>query len=179
MGYRQENYLSQKSLLNNARRLSSSSSCSSLIHDTHARIPSRFAPVLASEIAEKALNLWEREVSATYNCYEHFMIENGRGAGFHQFSGLSTPVLMWFESYYTPFSVTSGFRTLITDKKTDGKDLSFHIQTDSPKSSVIVCLREGKDYDFECDAAVTKINKAAYLLKFNAPGTFLVKALEK
>ena len=134
---------------------------------------------LANEIAEKALNLWEREVSATYNCYEHFMIENGRGAGFHQFSGLSTPVLMWFESYYTPFSVTSGFRTLITDKKTDGKDLSFHIQTDSPKASVIVCLREGKDYDFECDAAVTKINKAAYLLKFNAPGTFLVKALEK
>jgi hypothetical protein len=134
---------------------------------------------LANEIAEKALNLWEREVSATYNCYEHFMIENGRGAGFHQFSGLSTPVLMWFESYYTPFSVTSGFRTLITDKKTDGKDLSFHIQTDSPKASVIVCLREGKDYDFECDAAVTKINKAVYLLKFNAPGTFLVKALEK
>ena len=74
---------------------------------------------------------------------------------------------------------TAGFRTLITDKKTDGWNLSIDVSTDSQGASVIVCLREGKDYDFECDAAVTKINKAAYLLKFNAPGTFLVKALEK
>lgn len=134
---------------------------------------------LANEIAEKALNLWEKEVSATYNCYEHFMIENGRGAGFHQFSGLSTPVLMWFESYYMPFSVTSGFRTLITDKKSDGKNLSFNVHTDSTKASVIVCLKEDKDYTFECDAATIKISKAAYLLNFNASGTFGVNVLEK
>lgn len=134
---------------------------------------------LANEIAEKALSLWEKEVSATYNCYEHFMIENGRGAGFHQFSGLSTPVLMWFESYYKPFSVSAGFRTIITEKKTDGKNLSFSIQTDSAKASVIVCLKEDVDYTFECDADVIKINKAAYLLKFNAPGIFNVNVTEK
>jgi hypothetical protein len=134
---------------------------------------------LANEIAEKALSLWEKDVSATYNCYEHFMIENGRGAGFHQFSGLSTPVLMWFESYYKPFSVSAGFRTIITEKKTDGKNLSFSIQTDSAKASVIVCLKEDVDYTFECDADVIKINKAAYLLKFNAPGIFNVNVTEK
>ena len=66
------------------------------------------------------------------------MIENGRGAGFHQFSGLSTPVLMWFESYYKPFSVTAGFRTLITDKKNDGKNMSFDLNTASKNASVIV-----------------------------------------
>jgi hypothetical protein len=106
------------------------------------------------------------------------MIENGRGAGFHQFSGLSTPVLMWFESYYKPFSVSAGFRTIITDKKTDGKNLSFSIQTDSAKASVIVCLKEDVDYTFECDADVIKINKSAYLLKFNAPGIFGVNVTE-
>ena len=134
---------------------------------------------LADEIAQKALDLWEREVSATYNCYEHFMVENGRGAGFHQFSGLSTPVLMWFEAYYTPMTVTSGFRTIVTDKKTDGRNLSFKIVTNSPNAAVIVCLDEGKEYDFRCDAEVVKINKSAYWLKFNACGEFEVNAVER
>ena len=134
---------------------------------------------LANEIARKALDLWEKEVSATYNCYEHFMVENGRGAGFHQFSGLSTPVLMWFEAYYKPMTVTSGFRTLVSDKETDGKNLSFKIATDSPKATVIVCLNEGKEYTFECDAEISQINKAAYLLKFNNHGEFTVKVVEK
>ena len=130
---------------------------------------------LATEIAEKALSLWERETSATYNCYEHFMIENGRGAGFHQFSGLSTPVLLWFESYYKPFTVTGGFRTLITDKKHDGNSLSFTATADSPDSSVIVCLKEGREYTFECDAKIKKLNKAAYALTFGVKGVHSVK----
>lgn len=134
---------------------------------------------LANEIAQKALSLWEAEVGATYNCYEHFMIENGRGAGFHQFSGLSTPVLLWFESYYKPFTVSTGFRTLITEKKINGKNLSFTAITDAPHASVIVCLEEGVEYTFDCDAEITRINKAAYLLKFNTAGTFRVSALEK
>ena len=133
---------------------------------------------LATRIATTALSVWEREVSATYNCYEHFMIENGRGAGFHQFSGLSTPVLLWFESYFKPFTVSAGFRTLITDKTCDGKDLSFTVTTDAPNATVIVCLKEGKEYAFDCDATVTKINKGAYQLCFHAPGTFSVAATE-
>lgn len=134
---------------------------------------------LANEIAKKALSVWEREVSATYNCYEHFMVENGRGAGFHQFSGLSTPVLLWFESYYKPFTVSAGFRTLITEKKIDGDGLSFTAVTDAPRASVIVCLTEGKEYDFDCDATVTKINKGAYQLTFPTTGTFAVRATER
>ena len=134
---------------------------------------------LANEIANKALSLWEREVSATYNCYEHFMIENGRGAGFHQFSGLSTPVLLWFESYYKPFSVTSGFCTLITDKSTDGRDISFTVTTEAEKASVIVCLKEDTEYSFDCDAEISKINQSAYVLKFNARGSFKVNVREQ
>ena len=130
---------------------------------------------LATEIAEKALSLWEREVSATYNCYEHFMIENGRGAGFHQFSGLSTPVLMWFESYYKPYSVTGGFCTLITDKTQSGNELSFSVTADSDNSAVIVCLEEGREYSFLCDAQVTPLNKGAYALTFKKSGCYKIK----
>ncbi len=134
---------------------------------------------LATEIAETALSLWERETSVTYNCYEHFMVENGRGAGFHQFSGLSTPVLMWFESYYKPFSVTGGFRTLITDKSIRGGDLSFNVSVDSPDASVLVCLPEGKEYTFDCDAELSQVNRSSYLLKFKTLGAHGVYASEK
>ena len=133
----------------------------------------------ATEIVEKALSLWERETSATYNCYEHFMVENGRGAGFHQFSGLSTPVLLWFESYYKPFTVTGGFRTLVKNKKRYGESMSFTVTTDSPCSSVIVCLEEGNEYTFDCHAEITKINKGAYSIKFNTAGEFDVNIVEK
>ena len=123
--------------------------------------------------------VWSPEVNRTYLCFEHFMSSNGRGAGFHQFSGLSTPVLMWFESYYKPFTVSAGFRTLICEKEIEGKGLSFTAITDTPHASVIVCLKEGVEYVFDCDAEVSRINKAAYLLKFNAAGSFRVSAIEK
>ena len=45
----------------------------------------------AAQIARTALDTWKRETDATYNSYEHFVLESGRGSGWHHFSGLSTP----------------------------------------------------------------------------------------
>ena len=56
----------------------------------------------AYKIAKTGLDVWKREVEASYNCMEHFMIETGRGAGWHEFGGLSTPVLSWFKTYFEP-----------------------------------------------------------------------------
>jgi mannosylglycerate hydrolase MGH1-like protein len=66
-------------------------------------------PDLAWRIASTALDTWNREVSRSYNCYEHFIIETGRGAGWHQFSGLSTPVLLWHGAYHSAGRLTFGF----------------------------------------------------------------------
>ncbi|MGG1519710.1 trehalase family glycosidase [Paenibacillus oryzisoli] len=66
-------------------------------------------PDLASRIAHTALELWKRETEDTYNCYEHFIVQTGRGAGWHQFGGLSAPVINWFASYYQLGKVTAGF----------------------------------------------------------------------
>ena len=63
---------------------------------------------LAWRVADTALGLWEREVRATHNTYEHFVIETGRGAGWHQFGGLSTPVLAWFSAYHRTGRLTVG-----------------------------------------------------------------------
>jgi hypothetical protein len=66
-------------------------------------------PDFAYQIAHTALDLWQREVEASYYCFEHFIIETGRGAGWHQFSGLSSPVVNWFCAYYHPGQLSTGF----------------------------------------------------------------------
>ncbi len=63
---------------------------------------------LAWQIARTALDLWKREVEESYHCFEHFIVSSGRGAGWHQFTGLSLPVLLWFGAYYRPGHLTLG-----------------------------------------------------------------------
>ncbi|CAM3325571.1 trehalase family glycosidase [Paenibacillus lupini] len=66
-------------------------------------------PELAFRIAYTALELWKAETETTYNCYEHFIVQSGRGAGWHHFGGLSAPVINWFAAYYKLGKVTTGF----------------------------------------------------------------------
>ncbi len=54
----------------------------------------------AHRIAQTALEVWKREVESSYNCAEHFLVQNGRGAGWHHFGGLSAPVLGWYGAYH-------------------------------------------------------------------------------
>ena len=67
----------------------------------------------AFKIAQTALDLWKAEVDESDHCFEHFLVESGRGAGWHQFSALSSPVLAWFAAYYRPGRLTTGFDTWI------------------------------------------------------------------
>ena len=67
----------------------------------------------AFRIADTALRLWQTECARSYHCFEHFMIESGRGAGWHQFGGLSAPVVHWYAAYYRPGTLTTGFDTFV------------------------------------------------------------------
>jgi hypothetical protein len=64
---------------------------------------------LALRIAQAGLNVWKRVTDATYDCMEHFEPREPMGAGWCQFSSLSSPALSWFASLYTPGRFTSGF----------------------------------------------------------------------
>lgn len=63
----------------------------------------------AWRIASTGLDVWKREVDDSYLCLEHFMVQSGRGAGMHHFTGLSNPVMMWFNAYYRPGRLTAGY----------------------------------------------------------------------
>ncbi len=48
----------------------------------------------AGRLAEALLSVWERETRASYHSFELFRAATGRGAGWHQFSGLSFPLVL-------------------------------------------------------------------------------------
>ncbi len=109
----------------------------------------------AFQIAQTALELWKREVNDSYNCYEHFLIASERGAGWHQFSGLSSPVLQWFRAYYTPGTITCGHSGWIT--KVNWKEnatrltASLRFIDSHQKAYVLVVLNPTKTYQFYCN----------------------------
>ena len=56
-------------------------------------------------------------MDASYYCFEHFIVQSGRGAGWHQFGGLSTPVLLWYGAYHRPGRLTTGFDTWVHSQR--------------------------------------------------------------
>lgn len=98
---------------------------------------------LAWRIASTALDVWRKEVEESYHCFEHFMIRSGRGAGWHQFSGLSCPVLAWYGAYFRPGRLTCGLDAWVREQTwaEDGSALeasvAFHGRPDH--ESVVLC----------------------------------------
>ena len=108
-------------------------------------------PDFAYQIARTGLEVWKREVEASYNCMEHFLIATGRGAGWHEFGGLSTPVLSWYSAYFRPGNFTTGFNIWTGNKKFNSDfsnltvDLTIYDKTDS-FCSVIACMNPTYTY---------------------------------
>ena len=107
---------------------------------------------LAYKIASKGLDVYKRETDASYYTFEHFLAASGRGAGWHQFSGLSTPVLSWFAAYYKTGTITPGFETWInrqsfnSDYSSYKADLSFDEATLPHKRAMLAGMNPAFDY---------------------------------
>jgi hypothetical protein len=109
-------------------------------------------PDLAWTIAHKALDVWKTETDESYGVFEHFLADSGRGAGWHQFTSLSAPVLNWFAAYFQPGTVTTGFEILLKQSEFDASRSRFEAtlafdQATAPHSrSLLVCLNPDHDY---------------------------------
>lgn len=104
---------------------------------------------LAKQIASTALENWERECEDSYNCYEHFMLATGRGGGWNNFSGLSSPVINWWDAYNKPGTLSTGFGVLVTDVlwQDDLSSVTATLEFDKElighEVSVLACLSSG------------------------------------
>lgn len=101
---------------------------------------------LATRIATAVMDCWEREAAATYHSSELFRVDTGRGAGWHQFSGLSSPLLAMGEAYRTPGTFTAGFDTWIDELEWTPDRLGLRALLRIPASqtaAVILCFPNG------------------------------------
>jgi len=88
----------------------------------------------AAKIARTALDTWKRETDETYNCYEHFILTSGRGGGWHHFSGLSSPVVLWHAALYTPGTLTAPPGTWIMASDFSGEGTAARVTVDAAAS---------------------------------------------
>jgi hypothetical protein len=105
----------------------------------------------AHAIARTGLELWKKETEQTYNCYEHFIVKGGKGAGWHHFGGLSAPVLSWFAAYYRPGTVTCGYDVWLvrTEFGMDNTELSvdlLYYGAEDHAHTLLVCMKAGQAY---------------------------------
>ncbi len=105
----------------------------------------------AYKIAKTGLDVWKKEVENSYNCHEHFIIETGRGAGWHQFGGLSTPVLSWFNTYYLKGNLTTGFNIWVKEQEFNETFTSLKAKlkvfdTKNEHFSLVACLNPDFSY---------------------------------
>ncbi len=73
----------------------------------------------AYKIAKCALDAWAREVDHSYFTFEMLNIKTGRGGWFHQFGGLSSPIVIWADAYFRPGTVNVGFDMWIREQNYD------------------------------------------------------------
>lgn len=146
-------------------------------------------PELAYQLAQKALDVWKTETDASYYTFEHFLAKSGRGAGWHQFSGLSSPVLSWFAAYYKVGTVTTGFEIWI-DKQNFNQEhtafsanLMFDNATNPHPRSMLVAMNPDRQYKVFFkgkELKFTVMNEGLLQITLpitNTAGTLEVKAL--
>ncbi|OAM91012.1 hypothetical protein AW736_05090 [Termitidicoccus mucosus] len=112
-------------------------------------------PARAFAIAGRALKTWDTEVRESYHCFEHFLIETGRGCGWHQFSGLSTPVMIFYAACHCPGRLTTGFDAWVASVGFNKKNtrmnasIKFRPCPISGRRSLLVCMKSGHNYHAE------------------------------
>jgi len=112
----------------------------------------------AEKVACTALDVWREETDDSYGSFEHFMVDSGRGAGWHHFSSLSAPVLSWYASYYRAGRLTTGFDAHVVSYRfeDDNRRLTARIQFNGAPGceSVVLCsMRDGGDYRATVDGS--------------------------
>lgn len=119
-------------------------------------------PDLAEKLAFTALDTWNRECNESYYCFEHFIISSGRGAGWHNFSGLSSPLINLYNSYFKIGHIATGFDTSV-ESYSFGKgyssleaELRFEKSSEGKARTVILCLNPENEYDITFNGKKTE-----------------------
>ena len=116
----------------------------------------------AYQDATTALNTWGTECKERYYTFEHFIISSQRGAGLHQCSGLSSPILNWFAAYYRIGKVSTGFEVWISNSHFNDDytqyqaEIAFDDSIVPHQRTILVCMTQEKDYQVTFNGKVVE-----------------------
>ena len=133
----------------------------------------------ALRLADTLLNLWQEECAASYHCFEHFMIESRRGAGWHQFSGLSSPIVQFYASCYRPGTLTTGHDTFVREAKWSADNACLEGKLDCTRAGRMAVLAVTAPGDKKIsvsagDASVSRRHDGLWEIILNLPSPQIV-----
>lgn len=128
-------------------------------------------PEAAVHIARTALDVWEKSVRDTYNCYEQFCSVTGMGEGCHNFGGLSAPIAAFYFDLYEKGRVTAGFDSLVRDLTTSDGAIRFTLSTPAraARTAALVCVGEPGVYRVRVGEVETTVYADAAALTVRVP----------
>lgn len=96
----------------------------------------------AWQIARTALEVYQTEADTSWGSAEHFEIATGQGAGWHQFSGLSSPVANWFQTYFVPGQLSTGYDIWVKSKsvRLDRRGMTAQLAIHSARNNGVVSV---------------------------------------
>ena len=106
------------------------------------------------------------------------MVESGRGKGWHNFSGLSSPVVNWFSAYFSLGQVSTGFDVMVCSPKMSSDyteytaELIFDKDAAGRTASIILCMDPSKTYTATLDGKPLN-------LEMKRPGLLYVSVPER
>lgn len=142
-------------------------------------------PDLAQKLAFNALEAWNRECKESYNCCEHYIISSGRGAGWHNFSGLSSPMVNFYNNYFRLGHIATGFDTSVEKSSFDedytscSASLRFDKSSEGQEKALLVCMNPEHEYEACFNGHKVKVDSPyAGMLYISVPATIKPGKLE-
>ena len=108
----------------------------------------------AYDLAHTSLNVYDAETRRTYHSWEHYTQDSLRGTGWHQFSGLNSPLVNWYHIYYVPGNIYSGFdcwiRSYQFSTKNNDLKLYFEIEDRNRSTHKDILVSMNPKFDYQC-----------------------------
>lgn len=125
----------------------------------------------ALRIAQTALEVWNRSVCDTYNCYEQFCTMTGMGEGCHNFGGLSAPVAAFYYDLFEKGRIVPGFDSLAHDIRIRKSGLTFTLSTPhrTKGTGVLVNVGEPGSYQIKWKDQCETLQTIGHVLPIHIP----------
>lgn len=127
---------------------------------------------LAWRLVERIQAAWSAEFATAERTWEKMIIATARGAGWHHFGGLSSPLLVWYEALHRPGRLSGGQWLWILEESSEAGAYRARLRIAGQAgrdAAVWLCLPAGAVRATWCGRALTAQRRGEAVWEFNLP----------